>query len=149
MDALFSENEAKSLGKIKHNFADEGPKCLQCGLYQNCKHPKMRYTGEGRTGVLIIAEAQGKTEDEYNKQLIGEIGQDFRNDLNQYDLDLDRDFWKVNACACWPNRNGKTFSPDTQHINSCRPLVWATIEELQPKGWRFSPVRVGHLYRFA
>jgi len=38
--------------------------CGRCGLYKQCISPKMKATGGGEKGILIIAEAPGRQEDE-------------------------------------------------------------------------------------
>jgi len=37
--------------------------CKSCGLYKNCNSPKMKPSGEGLKGILIVGEAPGKVED--------------------------------------------------------------------------------------
>ena len=105
------------------------PQCGKCGLYKTCRSPKMPVTGEGRRKVLIVAEAPGKEEDQYNKQLIGEAGQLLRRTLTKIGVDLDRDCWKTNAVICRPPKNA---TPDEFRIEACRPNLLKTIEDLQP-----------------
>jgi uracil-DNA glycosylase family 4 len=61
----------------------------------------MPVTGEGRLGVLVIAEAPGAKEDERNEQLIGKAGQRLRSTLEPLGVDLDEDCWKTNAIICF------------------------------------------------
>lgn len=90
----------------------------------------MEPTGQGRLGVLIVAEAPGRQEDEDGIQLIGDAGQLLRRSLDKIGVDLDRDCWKTNALACRPPRNRK---PDNKEIDYCRPMVFNAIKEYQPK----------------
>lgn len=113
-------------------LASTDPNCSKCKLYLKCKNPKLDYSGEGRTKTLIIAEANGPTEDEVGTQLIGEVGQDFRSDLKYQQMELDRDFWKHNAVNCWPHTTDGTRTPTADEITCCRPLVKSTIERLHP-----------------
>lgn len=110
--------------------------CAACGLDKKCSTPRMGVTGEGRKGVLLIAEASGATEDEKGKQLVGTVGQWFRDKLEELDVDLDRDFWKINACGCRPTEAGKrgpkNRAPTDLEIQCCQPRVWAAIKEKQP-----------------
>jgi len=104
--------------------------CEVCGLYKNCLSPKMNYTGKGGLGVLIVAEAPGEEEDKKGMQLIGPAGQVLREKLAKFGLDLDRDFWKINAVNCHPPGNAK---PTRKQLECCRPMVEKAIQELKPK----------------
>jgi uracil-DNA glycosylase family 4 len=104
--------------------------CFTCGLFKTCLKPKMKYTGEGRRKILIIAEAPGETEDETGIQLVGKSGQFFRNLLKEYGLDLDRDFWKTNSIICRPPNNRK---PKRVELKLCKSNYMKLIEELKPK----------------
>ncbi len=118
-------------------FVKEKPKakiknydCEDCGLYKGCKSPKMEPTGEGRLGVLCVAESPGAEEDEQNTQLIGDAGQLFRNKLAIHGLDLDKDFYKHNSLACRPYLNRE---PKLSELKCCRPRLFKAIEELKPR----------------
>ena len=104
--------------------------CASCGLYKTCKSPKMPITGKGKRGILVIAEAPGRQEDEQNTQLVGLVGQLFRRELHHVGIDLDKDCWKTNAINCRPPNNRK---PTSKEIQACRPRVWKMIEEYKPK----------------
>lgn len=103
-------------------------RCGRCGLHKSCRSPKMPVTGEGRLGVLVVAEAPGGEEDKRNVQLVGPAGQTLRRYLRELDVDLDRDCWKTNAVICCPGRN-----PTSEEVLSCRPNLLKTIRELKPR----------------
>lgn len=109
--------------------ASQNP-CEVCGLYKDCLTPKMDYTGDGRKKILIVAEAPGEKEDHRGIQLIGEAGQLLRTALNEFGLDLDKDFWKTNSCMCRPPKNRK---PTRKELKCCWNRVEKTIEALQPE----------------
>jgi len=88
----------------------------------------MPVTGEGRRGILVVAEAPGSDEDEQNVQLIGKAGQLLRKHLRKVDIDLDVDCWKTNAVICRPPDN----EVEDKHIECCRPTLLKTVRELQP-----------------
>jgi len=116
------------------------PLCETCGLYKGCLTPKMNYTGEGRLGVLIVGEAPGAEEDKQGVQFVGPVGQLLREKLKKLGLDLDRDFWKINAVNCRPPNNRE---PSLTEIQCCRPMVVKVIEELKPRFvWLFGGVAV-------
>ena len=79
---------------------------------------------------LVIAESPGKTEDEKGVQLIGSAGQKLREKLARYDLDLDKDFWKINAINCRPPNNR---TPTKKEISCCWDRVKEVIDELKPE----------------
>lgn len=126
MRGLFTEAE------IARSAKDEGrleqPSCGACGLSKQCRTPKMRPTGRGRRGVLVVAEAPGAEEDDRGVQLVGKTGREFRRRLSKIGIDLDRDCWKTNAVICRPPDN----KIEERHIESCRPNLIKTVEELRP-----------------
>ena len=106
MKGFFTDEEVEK-ARIKIDLDDTGPNCYSCGLSQRVQSPMMRFSGKGKKKVLIVAEAPGPEEDERNTQLIGKIGQEFREILFKRNLDLDRDFWKINSVNCWPWEPGR------------------------------------------
>jgi uracil-DNA glycosylase family 4 len=89
----------------------------------------MTWTGKGRKGVLIVAEAPDETEDERGVQLVGKSGQLLRGVLEQFGADLDKDCWKTNAVICHPPENEAT----DLHVEACRPNLDRAIAELRPE----------------
>ncbi len=116
--------------KEKPKTKIKGYDCESCGLYKGCKSPKMEPTGEGKLGVLCVAEANGENEDLKGIQLIGDAGQLFRSKLAVHGLDLDRDFWKTNSICCHTFKNRE---PKLSELKCCRPRLFKAIEELKPK----------------
>lgn len=114
-------------------FAGKGiistlPKCGECGLYKTCRSPKMLKTGRGKQPILFVGEAPGKTEDEQNRQFVGDAGACLRKIVKSINANLD-DFWITNAVICRPPGN----KIESLHIKSCRPNVMNMIRELKPK----------------
>lgn len=103
------------------------PRCSTCGLHRTCNSPKMPVTGQGKYGVLVVAEAPGETEDDKGVQLVGKSGQKLRQVLRQFDIDLDKHCWKTNAVICRP-----PDTPTDEQVECCRPNIIRTIEELKP-----------------
>jgi DNA polymerase-1 len=113
------------------------PPCERCKLYRTCETPKMIVTGKGRLKALLIGEAPGREEDEGNAyfnpgtQFIGQAGTLLRDKLDPFGIDLERDFWKINAVNCRPPKN-KT--PTRKQIKCCKEYyVDSIIRELNPK----------------
>jgi DNA polymerase-1 len=135
------------IARPRHTGINKTWDCETCGLYKQCHSPKMPYTGEGRLRILIIAEAPGKQEDQKGIQLIGDAGQLLRQDLKPYGLDLDLDFWKINAINCHPPDNR---DPEDDELRSCwHVLVQPTIEKLKPNQiWLMGKAAVKSYYLY-
>lgn len=103
---------------------------LTCHLNKGCHSPKMPVTGQGRLGVLVVAEAPGESEDRQNTQLIGRAGQVLRDSLHGFGIDLDKDCRKTNAVRCRPPENRK---PALMEIASCQSHIWEEIKMHPPK----------------
>lgn len=104
-------------------------KCGTCGLYKNCRSPKMQPSGKGRKRILIVGEAPGKTEDEQGIQFIGESGQLLEESLNKAGIDFRRDCWVTNAVICRPPSN--KLPPKA--VNYCQPNLVNTVKALKPE----------------
>lgn len=117
-----------------HEIAGSDPDkvygCGPCDLYRTCIHPRMKPHGEGRKGIMIIAEAPGEKEDQRGVPLVGDCGLLVRKLLKRNGVDLDLDCVKTNAVACRPEDNR---TPTIKEIACCRPRVWDTIQFVKPK----------------
>lgn len=105
------------------------PKCGACGLYKGCQSPKMRPSGRGKLGILIVGEAPGRTEDETGKQFIGKAGERLEKELKRLDIDMREDCWLTNSLICRPPNN---HIANPVMVDYCRPNLTRTIEELKP-----------------
>lgn len=93
----------------------------------------MPISGEGRKGILIVAEAPTREEDEKGRPIIGEAGQLLRRYMADEGVDLDRDCWKTNAIICRPTQDGYSRTPMNDEVEHCRPNVIKTIKDLNPR----------------
>lgn len=105
-------------------------RCGACGLHKTCESPKMEPTGEGKRGVLVVAEAPGKNEDEQGVQLVGKAGQKLRSVLDGIGVDLDEDCIKTNTLICRPPDNAK---PTADQISACQPNLLDAMKKYKPK----------------
>lgn len=143
--SFFSESEMQDMFGTKLEVERDGPDCLACGMYKKVQSPRMKVTGQGKLKTLIVAQSPGEDEDlNWRKlgykeptQLIGKAGQFKRKALRKHNLDLDRDFWKINAVNCRPVKgSGKRLSnrePTPQEITCCRRMIDDAIKELKPE----------------
>jgi uracil-DNA glycosylase family 4 len=125
---FFSKGELTKLEKMTIGADITGPDCKRCGLYEGAQSPKMDVTGNGRKGVLLIAEQPGRNEDEQGTQLVGDSGQFYRSALEARGLSLDDDFYKINSVNCFG-----VNKPTATQITCCRPMIDKAIKELNPK----------------
>jgi len=94
----------------------------------------MEATGQGRLGVLVVAEAPGAEEDRQGVQLVGRAGKVLRLALRSLGVDLDRDCVKINAVNCRPmDSQGRNRTPTDTEIQYCRPRVWNVIRRMKPR----------------
>jgi len=105
-------------------------RCGGCKLNDKCLSPNMPPSGEGRLGLLFLAEAPGEEEDRRGTQLIGKAGQYLRQHLRPLGIDLDRDARKHNAVTCRPPNNR---TPTPTEVEGCRPMVFKELKEYPPK----------------
>jgi len=102
-----------------------------CLLRDGCESPAMPPSGEGEKDVLFVAEAPGADEDRKNTQLVGKIGREFREILEEeLDFDLDREARKTNGVRCRPPKNR---TPTPEEIAACRSHIWEEIREHRPR----------------
>lgn len=125
MDGFFSKDE---IDDVRRERKIAG--CGGCGLHKGCESPRMPPAGGGELGILFIAEAPGRKEDEENEPLIGPAGQLWRRIVNGLGIDPDRDCVKTNALICRPPKNR---TPSGIEIEMCRPNLLKTIQEMKPK----------------
>lgn len=104
------------------------PRCGACGLFKDCKSPKMPVAGEGRKGILVVGEAPGEVEDDQGRPFVGPSGRLLQEALHRHDVNLFRDCWVTNAARCRPPKN----ELPEKVIDHCRPYVVRAIEELKP-----------------
>lgn len=128
---------ATALSDTRHNATPLIPRCGACGLCEKCDSPKMPVWGEGRRGVMCIAEAPGATEDEQNRPLVGKSGCYIRNALSDLGVNLDRDCFTTNALICRPTsitKDGiiRNRAPSKNEILYCRPNVVKAIQTHKP-----------------
>ena len=137
---FFTDDQIEKGSQRFVDLDDTGPYCKDCGLYKHVRSPRMKYSGEGALKVLVIGEGPGEKEDQLGKQFVkhAQAGGYLWRELGLNKVDLDRDFWKVNAVNCRPMTSGKwakvkNRTPEKSELRYCRPIVEQTIRELQPK----------------
>jgi uracil-DNA glycosylase family 4 len=110
------------------------PRCGECGLKLDCKSPLMPVFGEGVRKILLVGEAPGQTEDQWNKPFVGKAGQYLRKELTAVGIDMDEDCWTTNAVICRPrDKEDHNRTPTAREANYCLPNLINAIKRLQPE----------------
>lgn len=110
------------------------PRCGLCGLYRQCRSPKMEPYGRGAKEILIVGEAPGRQEDEQGRPFIGKSGKLLRETLSNFGISMDRDTIVTNSLICRPAVvNGRIQNPEPKQIRWCRPNLVKTLATVQPK----------------
>jgi len=140
MKGFFSKKEVKRSKPGRENLSP----CERCKLHDHCENPYMIVQGEGRSGVLIIGESPDTEDDSTNISFTGEAGQMLREKLQRYELNLDIDFWRINAINCV--RKGKNIT--RKQIKCCREYyVNELIARLKPRMiWLLGGAAVESIY---
>ena len=88
--------------------------CGKCGLYKDCKTPKMQVSGQGKKGILLVSDRLSYADDEDGTQFAGDSGKILHDALIRQGIHMFRDCWRTSAIRC---ASEKVQDPDT-NINS-------------------------------
>lgn len=102
--------------------------CGACGLWRQCKSPKMPVDGQGKKKILICGESPGRSEDEQGKPFLGSAGRVLWSTLRRFGVERD-DCWTTNSARCFPP--GGKYPKDT--VTHCRPFLVQAVKELKPE----------------
>jgi DNA polymerase len=107
--------------------------CVSCGLYKECKSPKMQPFGNFKKKILNIGEAPGETEDERGKPWQGKTGRLLVETYKKVGIDLFEDCLNINSVNCRPIEDGGNITPSNYQIDCCRKNVLRIIMDYKPK----------------
>lgn len=124
---FYSRSELEEVAKIKIDYSKLEPFCLKCGLDKGCLNPKVDVKGTGKMKTLIIGNNNNIQDDEMCRQFSGKEGRFFKQKLEKFGLNLDRDFWTINAINCYVAEE-----PTNSQIVNCKPMIDRAIHNLQP-----------------
>lgn len=107
------------------------PACDLCPkLCNNTMHVCMEGDGPDTADLMIIGEATGETEDEYNRPFIGRAGEYLREELLVDARVPESKVRFTNAVRCHPPDNR---TPTILEIKKCRAYLEAEIRRVKPK----------------
>lgn len=127
MKGFFSKKETESVSAVGGKIHS----CVSCGLYKNCKNPKMKPYGNFKKGIIVLGEKPSKSDDQSGKPFQGKEGRFLKKALDDLGIDLFEDCLSLNAINCAPK---KEELPTTLEIDHCRSvIVWKALQSYQPK----------------
>lgn len=107
-----------------------------CPFWSKC--PKLqtevvKFNDSTNIDILFIGQGAGEDEERTHKPFVGRAGRVLREELKpkleQYKLNIALD----NTIRARPlDENHKNRPPTELEVGHCLPIIWATIEELQP-----------------
>lgn len=106
--------------------------CIGCALYSKPHGKPMGFsfpTGTGKNGVMVIAEALGKDEEESGVALVGKSGYTLFQQLKRIDIERE-DFTLFNVISCRPPDNKLVgMSYEREAIAHCTPNLNKAISD--------------------
>lgn len=106
--------------------------CKGCPLYELPHGKKWGFShpvGTGKNGVMVVAEALGKDEEQEGMALVGKSGYTLFQQLKRIDIERE-DFTLFNTIACRPPDNKLVGMPYMQGaIEHCSPNLNSAIEK--------------------
>jgi uracil-DNA glycosylase len=130
MNRFFTKSQTQSLSRPE----GKNLSCFTCGLYKNCKSPKMVPYGNFKKGILNIGEAPGEFEDKKGLPWQGRTGRLLQETYKKLGIDLFEDCLNINAVSCRPmDSEGGNRTPSNIEIETCRRFVLSCIKKYNPK----------------
>jgi uracil-DNA glycosylase family 4 len=106
--------------------------CRGCPLFEKPHGKNWGFSipvGTGKNGVMVVAEALGKDEEQEGMALVGKSGYTLFQQLKRIDIERD-DFTLFNVLACRPPDNKLVKMPyEAAAIAHCRPNLDKAIED--------------------
>lgn len=129
MDGFFTRKETESVTRPD----GKSYSCYSCGLFKECKSPKMKPYGNFKKKILNIGEAPGEVEDQNGKPFQGKTGKLLQKTYQKLGIDLFEDCLNINAVNCRPIDDGDNRAPVNYEIECCRKSVLQVIDQYKPK----------------
>jgi uracil-DNA glycosylase family 4 len=108
--------------------------CAACGLYKDCKNPKLKPVGNFKKEILIIANSPTSMDDHIGKPLRDMVGKLLKETLQDFNIDLLEDCLYTYAVQCMcKDANDNTIEAKVKNVASCRNKVLKLIEDIQPR----------------
>lgn len=130
MDGFFNKAETQSISRPDGKTYS----CISCGLYKDCKSPRMAPFGNFKKKILIIGESPGEEDDKAGKPWQGKTGKLLQQSLRNVGIDLFEDCMSINSVHCRTMDEDKNDrSPVNYEIECCRKTTLKVIAENKPR----------------
>jgi uracil-DNA glycosylase family 4 len=121
MKGFFDKNKIKSTIDPRNKQS-----CASCGLYKDCRTPRMKPFGKNKDRIMFIGESPRELDDKRGKPFQDRIGSLLKIALKELNFDLFEQGISLNAVNC------ETRKPTPNQINCCRVKVLNAIKEYKP-----------------
>jgi len=121
-----STDEAKT--RRMDAVRDRARVCVRCGLWESRTNAVVG-SGSLDTGIVLVGEAPGRTEDERGLPFVGRAGKMLDEALGKAGLSRD-DLFIMNLVKCRPPNNRR---PKRSEIGSCEPHLVEQLEIIEPR----------------
>ncbi len=121
-----STDEAKT--RRMDAVRDRARVCVRCGLWESRTNAVVG-SGSLDTGIVLVGEAPGRTEDERGLPFVGRAGKMLDEALGKDGLSRD-DLFIMNLVKCRPPNNRR---PKRSEIGSCEPHLVEQLEIIEPR----------------
>lgn len=130
MEGFFTKKETAS----KTRPDGKSYSCAACGLYRDCKNPRIKPYGNFKKKILNIGEAPGEYEDLKGKPWQGKTGRLLKQTYEKLGIDLFNDCLNINAVLCRPTtKDGDNRAPTNYEAECCRKSILKLVNEYKPK----------------
>lgn len=124
MEGFFTKKESESTSRPDGKTYS----CVSCGLYKDCKSPKMKASGGFQKGILNIGTMPTKIEDRRGNFFQNKAGKLLKKTYANLGIDLFEDCLNINAINCMSED-----TPTTYQIDCCRKFILRAIKKHKPK----------------
>lgn len=106
--------------------------CERCSLHAEVRSVKVPSRGSDRPSVLIVGEAPGSQEDQYNQTFVGASGKKLDEYLARVGISPATVRW-TNIVRCYPKgADGRPRRPSDVEVQACIPYLYDEIEACNP-----------------
>ena len=110
-------------------FSMNKPNCEECGLGTVCRHPNLKFSGDGQLGILIVSTVPSSQESESGAYGSSSAYNFLDMQLEEMGYNLDKDFYYTTVIGCHTPRNRP---PNTKEQQYCSARLHSLINRLDP-----------------
>jgi uracil-DNA glycosylase family 4 len=122
-EGFFSKTEVQSISRPDGKQLT----CHSCGLYLNCKSPRMKVQGSGKKKILNVFEYPPFEDDKNGRMFQSKAGRLVTKTLKSLGVDVMEDCYNIHSLSCFPDNKYTVHS-----VDCCRRFVLQAIQDLKP-----------------